>query len=735
MNETRRPLYIALISIHGLIRGHDLELGRDADTGGQTKYVVELARALARNEAVDRVDLFTRQVHDARVSEDYAQPEEDIGENARIIRLACGPRRYLRKESLWPYLDEFADNMLMHFRSIRRIPDLVHGHYADAGYVGTKLSSLLGIPMVFTGHSLGRVKKERLLQKGVKPENIEKRYNISERIDAEEITLSNAWLVVTSTWQEVREQYEIYERYRPDSMVVIPPGIDLDRYKPPSMWQRDSEFRHEIDRFLRDPKKPLIMALSRADERKNLTTLVQAYAENPRLREMANLLIVAGNREEIKDLEPGARDVWTQLLMLIDKYNLYGSVAYPKAHAADDVPAIYQIASARGGVFVNPALTEPFGLTLLEAAASGMPVVATNDGGPRDILANCENGKLIDPLKPDEIGAAIEEILSDRSLYQRLTRNGLRGVHRYYSWDGHVQTYVEKVEGIMSSTKPEPFWVTTGKKLLQAERMVITDIDNTLLGQYQQESVPALMDKIHTAPFRVGFGIATGRHLDSAVKVLEENNVPRPDIFITSVGSEIHYGQNLEADRDWIKHINYRWQPEALRDFMSQFKGIELQPSTNQREHKISYYIDPTVSPSTRELIREMRKRGLFAKIIFSHGQFLDMLPIRASKGLAVWYLARKWGLDMNHVLVAGDSGNDEEMLKSSTLAVVVGNYSEELEGLRNRPGVYFAEGEYAWGIIEGIDHYAFFAPSPKTLAEEAPAVEEPSAEEPLPSE
>ena len=43
-------LYIALISLHGLIRGEEPELGRDADTGGQTKYVVELARALGRGE-------------------------------------------------------------------------------------------------------------------------------------------------------------------------------------------------------------------------------------------------------------------------------------------------------------------------------------------------------------------------------------------------------------------------------------------------------------------------------------------------------------------------------------------------------------------------------------------------------------------------------------------------------------------------------------------------------------
>ena len=64
--ETDR-LYIALISVHGLIRGEALELGRDADTGGQTLYVVELARALAERPEVDQVDLFTRCIVDAAV--------------------------------------------------------------------------------------------------------------------------------------------------------------------------------------------------------------------------------------------------------------------------------------------------------------------------------------------------------------------------------------------------------------------------------------------------------------------------------------------------------------------------------------------------------------------------------------------------------------------------------------------------------------------------------------------
>jgi len=190
-------LYIMLISVHGLIRGHNLELGRDADTGGQTKYVVELARALAENPDVGQVDLLTRQVFDAKVSDDYAEPIEVLSDHdsngvARIVRVPCGPRRYLRKEVLWPHLDGFIDNVLQHIRRVGRIPDFIHGHYADAGYVATRLAQLLGVPMAFTGHSLGRVKKRCLLEKGLKASSIESQYNLAQRIEAEEITLGNA---------------------------------------------------------------------------------------------------------------------------------------------------------------------------------------------------------------------------------------------------------------------------------------------------------------------------------------------------------------------------------------------------------------------------------------------------------------------------------------------------------------------------------------------------------------
>ncbi|MES9847909.1 MAG: HAD family hydrolase, partial [Candidatus Thiodiazotropha sp.] len=105
-------MYICLISVHGLIRGHDLELGRDADTGGQTKYVVDLARALAELDAVTQVDLVTRRVVDADVSDDYAETIEPLSAKARIVRVDAGPDGYLMKETLWDHLDSFMDNLL-----------------------------------------------------------------------------------------------------------------------------------------------------------------------------------------------------------------------------------------------------------------------------------------------------------------------------------------------------------------------------------------------------------------------------------------------------------------------------------------------------------------------------------------------------------------------------------------------------------------------------------------------
>ena len=81
---------------------------------------------------------------------------------------------------------------------------------------------------------------------------------------------------------------------------------------------------------------------------------------------------------------------------------------------------------------------------------------------------------------------------------------------------------------------------------------------------------------------------------------------------------------------------------------------------------------------------------------------------MRASKGRAIRYLAYKWGLPLNAFLVAGDSGNDHEMLVGDTLGVIVANHSPELASLKGNEQIYFARAGYADGIAEGMAHYEF---------------------------
>ncbi len=437
-------IYLLLISIHGLIRAHDLELGRDADTGGQTKYVIDLARALGERDDVERVDLVTRCVIDATVSDDYAEPIEMLSDKVRIVRISAGPEEYLPKEQLWDHLDCFTDNLTSWLNEQPRLPDLVHSHYADAGYVGVHLASLLGIPLIHTGHSLGRDKRKRLLAHGLSREEIEQTYNIERRIDAEEDILANADLVITSTHNEIEEQYGLYNYYDPRRMAVIPPGTDLKQFHPPRVGSK-SGFANHVARFLNAPGKPLILLLSRPDERKNILTLIETYGESPALQEVANLLIIVGSRDDIRDMDAGAQSVLINILLLIDSYDLYGRVAIPKHHRADEVPEIYRLAAASGGIFVNPALTEPFGLTILEAAASGLPVVVTENGGPVDIIANCHNGELVDPLDKAAITAALLKLLHDRTAWLRVARNGIKGVQRHYAWPAHVESYLSRI--------------------------------------------------------------------------------------------------------------------------------------------------------------------------------------------------------------------------------------------------------------------------------------------------
>lgn len=703
----KKPLYIILISIHGLIRGHDLELGRDADTGGQTKYVVELARALGARADVEKVVLLTRRVVDSQVSADYAKWSEPLSEKACIVRIACGEEKYLRKELLWDSLENFSDNVLVYLKHQQRMPDVIHSHYADAGYVGSRLSHQLGIPLVHTGHSLGRNKRQQLLASGVKRSEIESTYHITRRIEAEETTLGTAERVITSTRQEIEQQYGLYDFYQPERMRVIPPGTDLTQFFPPLGDEKKSAVAGELKRFLSQPHKPMILALSRPDPKKNLVALIESYAGSAALQQAANLVIVAGNRDDIQEMETVSKKVLNEILLVIDKYDLYGKVAYPKHHKPQDVAVLYRLVAASQGVFVNPALTEPFGLTLIEAAACGLPLVATEDGGPTDIIRHCQNGHLINPLDRAAMSETLLQTLTDKAAWRRFSRNGMQGVRHFYSWPAHVESYLSVIRPLVEKTDAVKRIHLRRRTGMFRDQAIFTSLDQNLIGD--PVSLMPFLQTMQAHRKSIIFGIATGRSLDDALATLKRHNIAQPDVLIIGQGTQICYAPDLTEDTVWLRHIDHQWNREAVYDLLKDVPGLTIQPKSCQSAMKLSYFIDPTVA-NVSEIRQLLLRNEQAVNVIFSFGQFLDVLPVRASKGLALRWCAEQLGFPLERTLVAGVTGADADMLRGNTLGVVVDNrHLDELSDLANIENIYFSKRSHAAGILEAMEHYHFF--------------------------
>ncbi|MCA9042467.1 MAG: HAD-IIB family hydrolase, partial [Planctomycetaceae bacterium] len=395
------------------------------------------------------------------------------------------------------------------------------------------------------------------------------------------------------------------------------------------------------------------------------------------------------------------------VLYLIDRFDLYGLVAYPKSHHPSDVADLYRLAAHGRGVFVNPALTEPFGLTLLEAAASGLPIIATNDGGPTDIIANCQNGLLIDPLDVAGIEKSILRVLCEPKYWAELSANGIRGANEHYTWTKHADRYLRDIKDILQhSEEPVAAMERPRSRQLPAfDRLIITDLDNTLTGD--EASLRQFIDLVNGAD-HVGFGIATGRTLESALQLIDEMHLPMPDVLSTDSGTGLHYGEQLTPDLTWQKQIGDAWQPEEIRRILDRLPGVFPQSEEHQGKYKVCYELDTKIAPKLAVIRKTLREAGLRAKVVISLGMYLDVIPVRGGSDLSLRHLLWKWGFQPEHVLVAGDSGNDAGMLMGKTLGVVVSNYSSELEMLRKKPRVYFASAPHAAGIIEGINYYQF---------------------------
>ena len=676
MKKRGLALFVMSIALGGCIKGPPVAYGITEDTGGHITYALGAAQALSIRADVDHVQIVTRLIDDETLGSAYAVPLETLTPALTLRRIDTGNRAYLSKEANAADRPAFAAALIAYIETLPRRPDVIHAHFADAAAVAAQVRAQFGIPFVYTAHSLGIDKLNA----------DDRAADLAGRIEEEDRAIAAADAIIASSRDEAERQLMLYPSACPARIHCVPPGASLAAWSP-RRGGNGAAARALVAPFLRDPALPMILAIARPVEKKNLAGLVDLFAADARLRARANLVVLAGLRDGPDYGEAEQRRVIAGLLTRLDRHDLYGSFALPKRHTQEDVAALYALARETGGVFVNSALTEPYGLTLTEAALHGLPVVATCHGGAADIVARLGHGRIADPNDHAAFASEINMLLDDREAWTRASAAGALNA-RALDWNSYARRFV----GIVAALRARPAARKTPQRLL------VCDIDNTLTGC--RVGAHGMAEFLAGEP-SLAFGVATGRSLQEARRLLEEWRQPDPHVLITSVGTEIYWrdGARLVADRSYAAHIDAGWDGDAVDQRIYALKGVERQPVVEQRRHKRSFFVsEPTVVAAVRAAMADLPVR-----VIYSHGNLLDIVPERAGKGAAVDWVGRTMGIAPDHIYAAGDSGNDLDMLDTCRNGILVANYSVELAPLLGRSTIYVARRPHAAGIVEGM--------------------------------
>lgn len=462
-------MHIAFLNPQGNFDPQDRYWTEHPDFGGQLVYVKQVALAMA--EMGHRVDILTRRIIDPQWPEFASTFDTYPGvAGVRIVRLPAGPDSFLRKELLWPHIvRDWVPNLLAFYAEDGGLPQVFTTHYGDGGLAGVLTEARTGVPFTFTGHSLGAQKMDKLNVSDENLREIDAQFNFGCRLFAERLSMNRSACNITSTHQERLEQYA-HRAYRgavdphdDRRFAVIPPGVNLAIFDADvRLPEEQATYAHVEEMLARDIAAerrtlPAIVASSRLDPKKNHLDLVRAFAQTPALQERANLLIFTGALDDpLRQPEtagPTERAVLAQILEVVEAAGLWGKIAAFALRGQPSLAAAYRYLARRGSVFALTALYEPFGLAPLEAAAAGLPLVVTQNGGPSESLVDgeVEYGVLVDPSDPQDIARGLMRVLGAPGAWAQFAARGRQRVLDRYTWERTAEGYLQVLQEIAAS--------------------------------------------------------------------------------------------------------------------------------------------------------------------------------------------------------------------------------------------------------------------------------------------
>ncbi len=477
---------IVILSPHGFF-GQSNVLGLP-DTGGQVVYILDQTRALEKemHERLDEqgVDLepkilvVTRLIPEARGTSCDQRTERIMGtRNARILRVPFRGEdgeivpQWISRFEVWPYLERFALEVEKEvLAELGGRPALLIGNYSDGNLVASLMSRRLHVTQCTIAHAL---EKTKYLWSDLYWRQNDDSYHFACQYTADLIAMNAADFIITSTYQEIAGtketvgQYESYASFTMPGLYrvvngidvfdpkfnIVSPGADPDVYFPYTDTDRrlqglhdelqtlvlgDGGGRPSRGRFA-DTSKPIAFTMARLDRIKNLAGLVDWYGRSSRLRELTNLLVIGGNIDPGRSNDHEEREQIQRMHELIDFHRLEPNLHWLGFQAERTlVGELYRFVADNGGIFVQPALFEAYGLTVIEAMSSGLPTFATCYGGPSEVIEDGVSGFHIDPNRGDEAAEKMADFLEKSAEnpehWESISRAALARIEARYTW-------------------------------------------------------------------------------------------------------------------------------------------------------------------------------------------------------------------------------------------------------------------------------------------------------------
>jgi D-inositol-3-phosphate glycosyltransferase len=405
---------IALLSVHT----SPLDQPGVGDAGGLNVYVVETSKRLA--DLGIKVDIFTRRTSSA------IKNETELYDGVIVKQLTAGPFEGLAKQSLPSQLCALSAGVLReearhnegHYQLI---------HYWLSGQVGWVASERWNVPLVHTMHTMAKVKNSTLAIGDI-AEPAEREIGEQQVVDA-------ASQLVANTQAEADELINLYSADK-KRVNVVNPGVDLEVFNIGEKTKARKEFGIPQDAIV-------FTFVGRVQPLKAPDVLVKAAYQfiqnNPQLKNKVRIVICGG-------LSGTGFDHPDSLIHLVKELHLTENVMFLPPSTREKLAALYQAST----LVAVPSYSESFGLVAVEAQACGTPVIATNVGGLKTVVADNLSGLLVNGHDTRTWAEALSQIALNEELANRL-QIGARQHASKFSWDKTVEGLVAVYEKAIST--------------------------------------------------------------------------------------------------------------------------------------------------------------------------------------------------------------------------------------------------------------------------------------------